>query len=434
MLTIVVAVLLALASPPAEPTLDGQDARPRRWLRGNTHTHTLWSDGDAPPETVIAWYVDHGYEFLVLSDHNLLQTGERWFDVTDDGRLTPAKVEAVAARFGETFPEIREQDGRTQMRLRRLDELRAMFDRRDGFVLVPGEEVTGGFRLAEIHVNALNVDEAIDPIRAESVQATIQANLDAIAAWGREKGRPVLAHLNHPNFRKSLGYRQLAEMRGERFFEVYNGHRSVENERIGDRPSTEEMWDLALVARLHGGAGDGELLYGLATDDAHDHYETDAVSVPGRGWVMVRCEAVDADEIVRALRRGDFYASSGVGLDDVRLEDGRLVVDLATDEGVTYRTEFIGALSPEDGAHPETPVARVLSATSDDPAVYTFTGNELYVRARVTSSRPHPRPYAKGDLEMAWTQPVRPPRTGDDETPRSDTPPTIDPEPSESDR
>jgi len=408
-----------------------QDATAPRWLRGNTHTHTLWSDGDAPPETVIAWYVDHGYEFLVLSDHNLLQKGDRWFDVAEGGRLTPAKVEAVAERFGEAFPELREQDGRTQMRLRRLDELQAMFDRPDEFALIPGEEVTGSFRLAQIHVNALNVDETIDPIRAESVQATIQANLDAIAAWGRAKGRPVLAHLNHPNFRKSLGYRQLAEMRGERFFEVYNGHRSVENERVGDRPSTEEMWDLALVARLHGGAGDGELLYGLATDDAHDHYETDAVSVPGRGWVMVRCDAVDPDEIVRAMRRGDFHASSGVGLEDVRIEDGRLVVDIDTDEGVAYRTEFIGAVRSEDG---EAPVAEVLASTEADPAVYRFTGKELYVRARVTSSRPHPRPYAKGDLEMAWTQPVRPPGTGNDDTPRSDTPPTIDPEPSESDR
>ncbi|MFZ9691652.1 MAG: hypothetical protein ACO3EP_06380 [Phycisphaerales bacterium] len=132
--------------------------------------------------------------------------------------------------------------------------------------------------------------------------------------------------------------------------------------------------------------------------------------------------------------------SSGLVLETKRWIVERWVVEYAEQlfnllhVQVTYRTEFIGALSPEDGAHPETPVARVLSATSDDPAVYTFTGNELYVRARVTSSRPHPRPYAKGDLEMAWTQPVRPPRTGDDDAPRSDTPPTIDPEPSESDR
>lgn len=52
--------------------------------------------------------MDHDYDFLVLSDHNLVQTGERWFDVSDDGRLTPAKVDAVADRFGTDFAELRE--------------------------------------------------------------------------------------------------------------------------------------------------------------------------------------------------------------------------------------------------------------------------------------------------------------------------------------
>ena len=35
-----------------------------------------------------------------------------------------------------------------------------------------------------------------------------------------------------------------------------------------------------------------------------------------------------------------------------------------------------------------------------------MTGDELYVRARVTSSRKHPNPFAEGDMEMAWVQPV----------------------------
>ena len=39
---------------------------------------------------------------------------------------------------------------------------------------------------------------------------------------------------------------------------------------------------------------------------------------------------------------------------------------------------------------------------------YTLTGKEMYVRAKVTSSKPHPNPYAKGDVEVAWTQPVVP--------------------------
>jgi hypothetical protein len=401
LLTISVLQTPSVSTPPA---VQGPEAGPT-WLRGNTHTHTLWSDGDAPPETAIAWYVDHDYDFLVLSDHNLVQTGERWFDVSDDGRLTPAKVEAVADRFGTDFAELREGEAGLQMRLRRLDELKSMFDRTGEFVLIPGEEVTSSFRLAQVHINAINVDEMLPPLKGESVQTTIQDNLDAIAAWGDAKDRPVLAHLNHPNFRKSLSASNLAEMRGERFFEVYNGHRSVENERIGNRPSMEEMWDLALIARLHGGAGDGGPLYALATDDAHDHYEVDAVSIPGRGWIMVRSASHDPDDIVRAMRAGDFHSSSGVKLVDVRSDSTRMTIDIDEEAGVTYRTEFIGA-TREDGE--TTPTARVLATIDGDSATYDFQGDELYVRARVTSSRLHPRPYRKGDFEMAWTQPVLP--------------------------
>ena len=40
------------------------------WYKGNIHTHTTESDGDADPDFVTRWYRDHGYDFLVLSDHN----------------------------------------------------------------------------------------------------------------------------------------------------------------------------------------------------------------------------------------------------------------------------------------------------------------------------------------------------------------------------
>ena len=50
----------------------------------------------------------------------------------------------------------------------------------------------------------------------------------------------------------------------------------------------------------------------------------------------------------------------------------------------------------------------VLAETTDNPASYTLTGDEIYVRAKVLSSRLHPNPYAKGDFETAWLQPVSP--------------------------
>ena len=59
------------ASVPGQPHFEARDFQSGRWLKGNTHTHTLESDGDSPPEVVTRWYKSHGYNFLVLSDHNV---------------------------------------------------------------------------------------------------------------------------------------------------------------------------------------------------------------------------------------------------------------------------------------------------------------------------------------------------------------------------
>ena len=42
------------------------------WFKGNIHCHTTMSDGDADPEVAVDWYQNHGYDFLVVSDHNHL--------------------------------------------------------------------------------------------------------------------------------------------------------------------------------------------------------------------------------------------------------------------------------------------------------------------------------------------------------------------------
>ena len=39
------------------------------WFKGNLHTHTTQSDGDATPEQAVAWYGDRGYAFIAITDH-----------------------------------------------------------------------------------------------------------------------------------------------------------------------------------------------------------------------------------------------------------------------------------------------------------------------------------------------------------------------------
>ena len=67
-----VAVLVAPAALRSRAAQAESGAAPGRWFKGNTHTHTVNSDGDSTPDEVVRWYREHGYNFLVLSDHNYL--------------------------------------------------------------------------------------------------------------------------------------------------------------------------------------------------------------------------------------------------------------------------------------------------------------------------------------------------------------------------
>jgi len=386
---------LLAASPP-------QGETGPQWFKGNTHTHTLWSDGNAAPEHVADWYVKHGYDFLVLSDHNILSQGQRWMAVSEsaDGRLRTVDVESLEARFGPGWVvERRGSDGR-EMKLKTLAELREKFEG-DDFIFIQGEEITDRYEDHEIHVNGLNLDTVIPPQGGDSIVETIQRNIDAVIAQGKRLNRPVLAHLNHPNYKRSLRPEHVAAIEGERFFEVYNGHRGTRGHGDIMTDATEQIWDVALTIRLV--EHDLGLLYGLATDDAHDHHGNGRVSVPGRGWVWVRSDRLTADAIIDAMRAGDFYASTGVRLADFGADGRRLWLQIVPQPGVTYTTEFIGTRLV-NGAPAFS--GQLLVTSQDLRPSYRMTGDELYVRARVISSRLHPNPFAEGDLETAWVQPV----------------------------
>src|SRR5829696_5540064 len=92
--------------------LDDLHARqnPARWYKGNTHTHTINSDGDSSPDDVARWYKEHGYQFVVLTDHNYLTS---------------------------------------------VDGLNALMGADERFLVVQGEEVTDRFETKPIHINGL---------------------------------------------------------------------------------------------------------------------------------------------------------------------------------------------------------------------------------------------------------------------------------------
>lgn len=374
-----------------------------RWYKGNTHTHSLWSDGNDFPEMIVDWYQTKGYDFLALSDHNILSRGEKWMTLKQVE--TRRKVggagtfDRYVERFGEDWVEERGEVGSREVRLKTLEEIRPLFEKEEEFLLIEAEEITDRYKQFHIHINAINLGEKIEPQHGESVVETMRNNLRMVEEQSKRLGRPILTHLNHPNFHWSITPQQLAEVLEEQFFEVYNGHPGINHEGDAERPSDEAIWDMVNTLRIL--THDAPPLFGVATDDSH-HYHGGKVS-PGRGWVMVWAEELNADHLVEAMQKGEFYASSGVELSSIDYDRGsrKCTIEIKEAEGVDFETRFIGTRRSTPNLTGE-----VFATVSGNRAEYQLDGDELYVRAVVTSSRDHPNPSVKAQKEQAWTQPV----------------------------
>ncbi len=307
--SLIFALGLTMAIPGPAP------AKETRWYKGNTHCHTLHSDGDEYPRRVIRWYRDHEYNFLVITDHN---------------RITEIKY---------------------------LDS-----DPDDDFILIQGEEVTDDFEGKPAHLNALNARELIEPRHGASLTETLQNNIEAI----REAG--AVPQINHPNWKWSFTDAEMSQLADVLLFELYNVCYDCNNFSAGGRLGMEEIWDRILSR--------GILMYGVASDDAHDFLGEfhPRKSNPGTGWIMVRADRLTPKAIIAAMEKGDFYATVGVVLKDIEVTEKEYRVEIEPYRDLTYTTRFIG----KDG--------RVLHESYEIRAVYAFTGEERYVRARIEES------------------------------------------------
>ncbi|MEO8076026.1 MAG: CehA/McbA family metallohydrolase [Acidobacteriota bacterium] len=316
-------VAATLGSAPAEP----QPGAALRWYKGNTHTHTLNSDGDSTPDDVVRWYREHAYQFLVLTDHNFLTE---------------------------------------------VDGLNALHGADEKFLVIKGDEVSSVSGGKPVHVCGLNVDRRIVAQTGSSVVEVLQRSVDAI------RGASGVPAINHPNFEWALTTEDLRQVRNDKLFEIFNGHPTVNNLGGGGVPGLEDIWDRLLSS--------GSLIFGIAVDDAHTFKQpgNPMVAGPGRGWIMVRAAKLDPGALLDAMERGDFYASTGVVLEDFKVTAREMTVTVKAEASSKYRIQFIGQ------------AGKVLREVPEGSATYAFTGEEGYVRARVIES----------NGRMAWCQPT----------------------------
>jgi hypothetical protein len=348
---------------------------------------------------IMDWYKSRGYNFICLSDHNVLAQGEKW------KRLPPMpshqrRFEEYLKKFGKDWVEYRaDTAGRIEVKLKTLEAYRPLYEEPGKFLIIPAEEITDQFEKKPIHINAINVQEIIIPQGGASVVEVMQNNLNQVYDQRNRTGKPMFPHINHLNFGWAITVDDMKEINGERFFEVYNGHPLVHNYGDSLRMGTEQMWDELLIDYLKHGK---PLIYGLATDDAHHYLNfSTSQSNPGRGFIMVRAKTLTPEALIEAMERGEFYSSTGVLLNDVSFKKNRLRIEIKAEQNIQYTIQFFGAHKSDGSTH-------LIKEVKKTSAVFKVSKDMLYVRARIVSSKPKENPYQEGDFETAWVQPVVP--------------------------
>jgi hypothetical protein len=274
----------ASAAPPPAPSGSARFAETldvSTFQKGNIHTHTTRSDGDRPPQDVYAWYRDHGYNFVALTDHNTL---------TD-----PA--------------------------------LFRLLERKRRFVLIPGEEVTMRGAGKQVHVNALCHKETIGGHAFDTQREALAWAVRQVHAQGG------VALVNHPNWDWALTADDLPAARGAELLEIWSGHPYVHTLGDATRLSHEAIWDKELTA--------GERFAGVAVDDAHAYgpRAPETAARPGRAWIQVFAPEASREAICAALAAGRLYASIGPVLRRIHVTDRTYAVHPADPSA---EVEFVG--------------------------------------------------------------------------------------------
>lgn len=320
------------------------------FFKGNLHAHSTRSDGDSPAASVVRWYRDAGYSFLALTDHERMST---------------------------------------------LGEFRSLEN--EGFRVVPAEEVSSlarrDARNVAVHVNSFCAHATIGGHWASSPEQALVETVGMVRSAGG------LAQVNHPNYEFALTSHDIASLEGTYLLEVANQHPDVHNEgrpasaSHDFRESTEEIWDRLL--------SQGKSVYGVADDDMHDLTRNPGFPPrrPARGWVQVDAQSLEPQELCRALEEGQFYFSTGVEFQEIRVGESSFELNISeqhltseiSSTHLTFETSFMGTegvvLHHEGGLHPQFNLDR-----------FALTpGASNYVRAVVTRS----------DGKKAWTQAFR---------------------------
>ena len=278
-----------------------------KFYKANMHTHTNISDGRLAPEEVKAEYVKKGYSIVAFTDHELMiphpeLRDESFLPITSyEMNLRDINNAAKCVKryhFNAYSPEPDRHLSRT-------------YCKADSDPRLEGRYFTEEMAAAGVEKRFYNKSFA-------------QKMID----MANEEG--MLVSYNHPVWSQQ-NYLDYTGLKGLWGVEWYNN----ECVNLGYYDTTAPLTDLL---------SEGERVFPLATDDSHK-----AKSIGG-GWIMVKAKKLDYGSVFAALKRGDFYSSTGPEIKSLYLDGDKVVIKTSAVKHivlVTDRREAIVVDAPD---------------------------------------------------------------------------------------
>lgn len=262
--------------------------------------------------------IDHPYQDL---------SGGRWLvgnlhthTTSSDGQRDHQAVIDDYAGRGYGFLMISDHDIYTA-----LEDYRS-YDAQ-GMIMVPGNEISANGP----HMLHVGAKDWVEP------HADRQRVIDEVNATG---GGIVL--FNHPNWHANFNHcpQELFERcEGYVGLEIYNGVIC----RLEGSPYATDRWDMLLTQ--------GRRIWGFAHDDSHA-----ATGDVGLGWNVAYVTEETPAGVVEALRAGRFYASTGVVINEIRVEGNKIWIATENAGRIVALRQGAVRLAVVDGAEIEVEV------------------------------------------------------------------------------
>lgn len=262
------------------------------FYKANLHVHTTVSDGDFTPEEIKKMYSEKGYSIVAFTDHEIMVPHP---DLTDEKFLAVTSTEiSVNERndcdffFTKTY----------HLNIYSPYENKNCFNTFD----------KGKMWLKHSYDYITNEQEELQHNRTYDID-----DVNTVIKMANDEG--CLVSYNHPVW-SLQDYSDYIDLKGVWGIELYNTGCA----RNGYFDSAKPFDDL--LRR-------GEKVFPLATDDAHKLQDCFG------GFVMVGAEKLTYDKVFKALKNGDFYASTGPEFFEISIEGGVVKV-------VSSPVKFIG--------------------------------------------------------------------------------------------